>query len=98
MIKRPILIFGSLPISAQPESRTPPATTPKRIAVAIGPEGGFSDRRSYLGRGKRFSRLQLGARILRAETAPAALLAHLQTRAVSATLPLKVLKASSALK
>ena len=26
-----------------PESRTPPATTPQRIAVAIGPEGGFSD-------------------------------------------------------
>ena len=63
-----------------PESRTPPATTPKRIAVAIGPEGGFSDAEVTLAEANGFRAYTLGARILRAETAPAALLAHLQTR------------------
>ena len=63
-----------------PESRTPPATTPKRIAVAIGPEGGFSDTEVTLAEANGFRAYTLGARILRAETAPAALLAHLQTR------------------
>ena len=63
-----------------PESRTPPATTPKRIAVAIGPEGGFSDAEVTLAKANGFRAYTLGARILRAETAPAALLAHLQTR------------------
>ena len=63
-----------------PESRTPPATTPKRIAVAIGPEGGFSDAEVTLAEANGFRAYPLGARILRAETAPAALLAHLQTR------------------
>ena len=63
-----------------PESRTPPATTPKRIAVAIGPEGGFSDAEVTLAEANDFRAYTLGARILRAETAPAALLAHLQTR------------------
>jgi len=63
-----------------PESRTPPATTPKRIAVEIGPEGGFSDAEVTLAEANGFRAYTLGARILRAETAPAALLAHLQTR------------------
>ena len=63
-----------------PESRTPPATTPQRIAVAIGPEGGFSDAEVNLAEANGFRAYTLGARILRAETAPAALLAHLQTR------------------
>ena len=63
-----------------PESRTPPATTPKRIAVAIGPEGGFSDAEVTLAEANGFRAYTLGARILRAETAPAALLSHLQTR------------------
>ena len=63
-----------------PESRTPPATTPKRIAVAIGPEGGFSDAEVTLAEANGFRAYTLGSRILRAETAPAALLAHLQTR------------------
>ena len=63
-----------------PESRTPPAMTPKRIAVAIGPEGGFSDAEVTLAEANGFRAYTLGARILRAETAPAALLAHLQTR------------------
>ena len=63
-----------------PESRTPPATTPKRIAVAIGPEGGFSDAEVTVAEANGFRAYTLGARILRAETAPAALLAHLQTR------------------
>ena len=63
-----------------PESRTPPATPPQRIAVAIGPEGGFSDAEVNLAEANGFRAYTLGARILRAETAPAALLAHLQTR------------------
>jgi len=63
-----------------PESRTPPATTPQRIAVAIGPEGGFSDAEATLAEANGFRAYTLGSRILRAETAPAALLAHLQTR------------------
>ena len=63
-----------------PESRTRPATTPQRIAVAIGPEGGFSDAEVTLAEANGFRAYTLGSRILRAETAPAALLAHLQTR------------------
>ena len=63
-----------------PESRTPPATPPQRIAIAIGPEGGFSDAEVTLAEATGFRAYRLGARILRAETAPAALLAHLQTR------------------
>ena len=63
-----------------PESTTPPATTPQRIAVAIGPEGGFSGAEVTLAEANGFRAYTLGARILRAETAPAALLAHLQTR------------------
>lgn len=63
-----------------PESRPHPATPPQRIAVAIGPEGGFSDQEVALAEANRFQAYTLGPRIMRAETAPAALLAHLQTR------------------
>jgi 16S rRNA (uracil1498-N3)-methyltransferase len=62
------------------ESRTPPATPPRRIAIAIGPEGGFSNAEVEFAEANSFHAYTLGARILRAETAPAALLAHLQTR------------------
>ncbi|MEJ6670535.1 MAG: 16S rRNA (uracil(1498)-N(3))-methyltransferase [Pseudomonadales bacterium] len=56
------------------------ATPPQRIALAIGPEGGFSDPEVTFARANGFIPYTLGSRILRAETAPAALLAHLQTR------------------
>lgn len=63
-----------------PESRPTPIRSPQRIALAIGPEGGFSDPEVDFAETSGFSLYTLGARILRAETAPAALLAHLQTR------------------
>ena len=53
---------------------------PQRIALVIGPEGGFSDPEVALAEANGFSAYTMGSRILRAETAPAALLAHLQTR------------------
>jgi 16S rRNA (uracil1498-N3)-methyltransferase len=57
------------------ESLAPAA---RRIALAIGPEGGFTENeRSLLGQAG-FGRLRLGPRILRTETAPLAALSILQ--------------------
>jgi 16S rRNA (uracil1498-N3)-methyltransferase len=51
-------------------------TTP--IALAIGPEGGFSDEERSLAKQQGFQFCRLGPRVLRAETAPLAALAALQ--------------------
>jgi 16S rRNA (uracil1498-N3)-methyltransferase len=55
------------------------ATPPARVAVAIGPEGGFTgEERALLGRHPALVRLSLGPRILRADTAAVAALAVVQ--------------------
>ncbi len=52
---------------------------PARLAVVIGPEGGFTDEeRATLGRRRAVLRLSLGPRILRADTAAVAALAVVQ--------------------
>jgi 16S rRNA (uracil1498-N3)-methyltransferase len=48
------------------------------IALAIGPEGGFSDEERSLAKQQGFQFCRLGPRVLRAETAPLAALAALQ--------------------
>jgi 16S rRNA (uracil1498-N3)-methyltransferase len=49
-----------------------------RIALAVGPEGGFSDEERVLAQQQGFQLCRLGPRVLRAETAPLAALAALQ--------------------
>ena len=51
----------------------------KTLALAIGPEGGFSQDEIALATQHGFIQYAIGSRVLRAETAPAALLAHLYT-------------------
>lgn len=54
--------------------------TSQELALAIGPEGGFSERDIHLLRTAGFDGLALGPRILRTETAGIALVAALQSR------------------
>jgi 16S rRNA (uracil1498-N3)-methyltransferase len=49
-----------------------------RIALAVGPEGGFSDEELSLAQQQGFTFCRLGPRVLRAETAPLAALAAIQ--------------------
>ena len=53
---------------------------PKRIAVLIGPEGGFDPEEIIIAKNSGFHTISLGPRLLRAETAPVAALAILQNR------------------
>lgn len=56
-----------------------PGTEPRSVAVLIGPEGGFSLPEIEKARESGFQTVSLGPRILRAETAPIAALAVLQS-------------------
>ena len=51
----------------------------RRVAIAVGPEGGFDDEELALGERAGFRRAQLGPRVLRTETAGLAALATLQS-------------------
>lgn len=53
---------------------------PKSIAILIGPEGGLSDQEVAHAVESGYAAISLGPRILRAETAPLALLSIVQTR------------------
>lgn len=57
-----------------------PAPSPASIAIAIGPEGGWSPRDRELLRAAGFTGLRLGPRVLRTETAGLAAIAALQAR------------------
>lgn len=60
-------------------AKRPPHSPSLRLAVIIGPEGGFSqDERDVLGKRENTVRLSLGPRILRADTAAVAALALVQ--------------------
>jgi 16S rRNA (uracil1498-N3)-methyltransferase len=52
------------------------------VIALSGPEGGLSPSEEALARGAGFAPVSLGARVLRADTAPLALLAHLAVLAV----------------
>ncbi len=61
---------------------SPQAHWPAGDALFLsGPEGGFSDAELALAESAGFQRLGLGSRVLRADTAPLAVLAHLSLRA-----------------
>src|SRR5262249_54816262 len=61
------------PVAALPAARAP---APMRLAVLVGPEGGFAeDERAALLKAPNVVRLALGPRILRADTAAVAALA-----------------------
>ena len=64
------------PYDSQPF--TAAANKPTSVALLVGPEGGLSNREVQLARVHHFIALSLGPRILRAETAPLAMLALLQ--------------------
>ena len=70
--------FIAHPSAEHPSSLAILTTSFKQCLIAIGPEGGFSDRELDQARTAGFAPLSLGPRILRAETAPAAALAILQ--------------------
>ena len=53
---------------------------PKRISVLIGPEGGLSENELQLAARHGYLVTRLGPRILRADTAPVAVLSILQAR------------------
>lgn len=53
---------------------------PQTVAVLIGPEGGLSEAELQTVRSHQFEIVSLGPRILRAETAPTALIALIQSR------------------
>ena len=55
-------------------------THPKRISVLVGPEGGLSENELQLAALHGYLATQLGPRILRADTAPVAVLSILQAR------------------
>ena len=57
-----------------------PAPSPLSVAIAIGPEGGWSPRDRDQLRGAGFGGLRLGPRVLRTETAGLAAIAALQAR------------------
>lgn len=59
---------------------TPPATSPRSIALLVGPEGGLSASEITAAELAGFNPLQLGPRVLRTETAPLAAIAILQAR------------------
>jgi 16S rRNA (uracil1498-N3)-methyltransferase len=56
------------------------ATAPKKLAVAIGPEGGFTPDELTMGEAAGFLMAGLGPRIIRAAHMPAAIIGVLQTR------------------
>ncbi len=64
--------------SSQPGAA--PAAVPRSAQIAIGPEGGFAPDELEAFRVAGFVRVQLGPRVLRAETAAIAALTWLQTR------------------
>lgn len=66
----------SLAQSVAPRSAAPDH---RRVVLLIGPEGGLSDQELQLARQCGFRPCHLGPRVLRAETAPLAALASLQT-------------------
>ena len=64
--------FSTDTISINPDSLN-------RIALLIGPEGGFSKQERQLAKESGFQNYHLGPRVLRTETAPIAALSHLHT-------------------
>ena len=60
------------PLAARPAPEGP-------VELLVGPEGGFSEREEDIARTVGFTALSLGPRVLRAETAPLAALAAMQS-------------------
>lgn len=74
----PALIQGTLPLLAHPGSGIPcPRAVEAPATLAIGPEGGFLDQEVELFGRAGFQAVELGPRILRVETAVAALISRL---------------------
>jgi 16S rRNA (uracil1498-N3)-methyltransferase len=90
IIEAPAPLIGYLGSSASTTARlvlepdvasaAPPSNLDTAVEIAIGPEGGFADEELDAFRIAGFTRVQLGPRILRTETAAIAALTWLQTR------------------
>lgn len=64
-----LVLFAALDKNAKPLSAILKKSSPKTVAVFIGPEGDFSDEEISVARGKGFSICSLGSLVLRVETA-----------------------------
>jgi len=74
----PELLLGSLGLVAHPGSeRSCPRGVEQEVVLAVGPEGGWSDHELAQLRARGMQPVDLGARILRVETAVPALLARI---------------------
>ena len=78
----PAAIDGELRLSLHPDAQTRMSSLPQpaQVMIAIGPEGGFSDRDLSMLDQVGFQRLRLGPRVLRTETAGIVTMAALQAR------------------
>ena len=65
------------PPSSKPPSLPLPALNPGAVLCLSGPEGGLTEAEEAAAKTHGFTAVSLGARVLRADTAPLALLAHL---------------------
>lgn len=65
------------PYGADRKDESASPSRPRRVVLAVGPEGGWTDDEVELLESKGFERYSLGARILRTDTATIALLARL---------------------
>jgi 16S rRNA (uracil1498-N3)-methyltransferase len=64
-------------LSLMPDAQPPEARPMQAVTLLSGPEGGLTDAEEAAARARGFVPTTLGARVLRADTAPLALLAHL---------------------
>jgi 16S rRNA (uracil1498-N3)-methyltransferase len=64
-------------LSLMPDAQPPDARPMPAVTLLSGPEGGLTDAEEAAARAHGFVPTTLGARVLRADTAPLALLAHL---------------------
>lgn len=81
--------LGGLPPAAEGEARwllspgaAPPPPAPRAATLLSGPEGGLAPDEEAIARSRGFVPVGLGPRVLRADTAPLALLAHLALAAL----------------
>ena len=82
--RRIILSFDPAAIAAASALRCDAAARPESVLVLSGPEGGLSDGEESAAVARGFVRVGLGPRVLRADTAPLALLAWLGVRTTTA--------------
>ena len=72
-----LTLRGAQPLQAATAATAAAPSTPAAVLCLSGPEGGLSEAEEAAALAQGFTPVSLGARVLRADTAPLALLAHL---------------------